>query len=114
MRFIPTGVHGALDYTTAVGLMALPLSLRLSSTVGRLLTGAGLGTILYSVMTRYELGLVPILPMKAHLAIDMGSGLFLGVSPWILGVDEGREKGLLLGIGLFEIVVASLSKTKPS
>lgn len=114
MRFISTRVHGALDYTTVCGLAAMPRMMGMRRDVGRLVAGASVATFLYSMLTRYELGLVPILPMKLHLTLDLGSGATFCAAPWILDVQDGRVRNVLLGIGLFEIMAALVSKTKPS
>lgn len=114
MRFISTRVHGVLDYATAAALIVVPRSLPLENDIDRLLAGAGLVTVAYSALTRYELGLARVLPMKLHLLIDMASGAFFAASPLLLDVEDGRTKRMLLGIGMFELVVPLLSKTKRS
>jgi hypothetical protein len=114
MRFIPTRIHGVLDYTTALGLLGLPRAVGMRRDVGRLVAGAGIVTILYSILTRYELGLIRILPMKLHLTFDLASGAAFCASPWVIDVEDTRVRKVLLGVGLFEITVSLLSKTKPS
>src|SRR5215213_6565024 len=62
-------VHGILDYMTAGFMFALPRVLGWSKTSTRLMDAAAGAATVYSLMTRYELGLVKVLPLKAHLAM---------------------------------------------
>lgn len=48
----------------------------------------GIGAIVYSLMTNYEMGAAKMISMKTHLAFDFISGAFLAVSPWIFGFNE--------------------------
>lgn len=101
MRFINTRVHGMLDYLMGVLLIASPWLFGFAN------GGAaqwvpiilGLGALLYSIITDYELGLLKILSMKVHLMIDLISGIFLAASPWIFGfADEVYLPHLILGV----------------
>jgi hypothetical protein len=109
MALISTKVHGVLDYTTGATLLALPRILGLSDTVRTLLTAAALGTAVYSVVTRYELGLIKLLPMKAHLVMDAMSGLAFCGAPLLLPDEDDETKALLVGIGVFELAVTALT-----
>ena len=71
---IPTTVHGVLDYMTAGLLFSLPRVLGWGSCATRVMDIAGSGAVAYSLLTKYELGLVKVLPMKAHLAMDAVGG----------------------------------------
>jgi hypothetical protein len=112
---ISTKMHGVLDYYTAPTLMALPRIMGWGKKVTNLLTVAGLGMMGYSFITRYELGLLKLLPMPGHLTIDVIAGAGLAASPFVL-LDESERTPLktavLVGFGLYEIIVAPLTQTE--
>jgi hypothetical protein len=114
MRSIPTRVHGVLDYVTAGVLIAAPsmLGFRKHGMQTWLPMALGIGTIGYSVLTDYELGLFKIIPMPMHLALDAANGALLAASPWLFGFAE-EVSAPHLGLGLFEIVVTASSKPTP-
>ncbi len=113
MKLFSTRTHGVLDYLSVVLLPVLPRALGWNKTVTRLLTGSALATLIYSLLTRYELGAVKVLPMPAHLALDGTSGLMLCLAAGILA-DEPRPVRLaLLGFGLFEITASLTTETQP-
>jgi hypothetical protein len=115
MRFIPTRVHGVLDYLTAGVLIAAPsmLGFRKHGMQTWLPLALGVGTIGYSLLTDYELGLFKIIPMPMHLALDAANGALLGASPWLFGFAE-EVSAPHLGLGLFEIIVTASSQTTPA
>ena len=115
MRFIPTRVHGVLDYLTAGVLIAAPslLGFRKRGAQTWLPMALGVGTIAYSLLTDYELGLVKVIPMPVHLALDAANGTLLSASPWLFGFAE-EVSAPHLGLGLFEIGAAAFSQTTPN
>lgn len=117
-QVIPTRVHGIIDYIEAPTLLAAPelfglKSVPTSALVPRL---AGAGGAIYSPMTDYEVGIIRVLPMPAHLAIDLVVGSLLAASPWLFGFAKaGRRYWLphvLVGTG--KLAVALCTKTQPS
>ncbi len=111
---ISTRVHGVLDYLTAGTLVAAPRMMGWDDKVTRLLTYAGAGVLGYSLLTRYELGLVKVLPMTGHLALDAGSGALLIAAPFAIVTHEGPAiAAALVTVGLFEIGASLLTQTKP-
>ncbi len=116
MKPIPTKVHGALDYATAALLLALPRLLHWDKTLTRRVQIAAVGTALYSAVTRYEWGVpaVKLLPMPGHLALDAASGALFCAAPLLLPDEPPPTQALLVGIGLFELLVTSLSQSQPA
>ena len=108
---ISTKVHGILDYMTAGFLFALPRAMGWDKTVTRLIDMAGVSATAYSLFTRYELGLVRVLPMKAHLTMDALSGAaFLGASA-MLDDEDAEVRACLASIGVWEIAAALMTRT---
>jgi hypothetical protein len=102
MRFISTRTHGMLDYPLGVLLIAAPWLLGFEPgaqsaapvTVGILILFA-------SLMTNYELGLFPLVPMRYHLGFDVVAGAVLALSPWLFGfAGQGWVPHLVLGLVL--------------
>ena len=62
--------HGIVDYTVAAIEGALARTLPASPGVQRLLGLSAANALLLALLTRYELGLVKVLPMRAHLVLD--------------------------------------------
>jgi hypothetical protein len=101
--------HGMLDYLTVGTLLALPRVMRLNRSVTGLLTGAAVSTLIYSLLTRYELGLVKTLPFSAHLSLDALSGVSLATAPMVMRDTDADATALLLGLGLFEIMAVLMT-----
>ena len=113
LRFVSTKTHGVLDYLSVGTLLALPRALGWGPRPTNLLTGAAVGTLAYSLLTRYELGLVRILPMPGHLALDALQGALLCAAPALLPDEDGSVAAALVGLGAFELA-AALSTTPHS
>jgi hypothetical protein len=115
MRFIPTRVHGMVDYAMGVLLIFAPWLFGFAAGgaetwIPVILGAAAIG---YSLFTDYELGLLRKLPMAAHLGLDAGSGIVLAASPWIFGFADLVYLPHLI-LGLVEIATALTTQTTPS
>ena len=114
MRFIPTRIHGLLGYLVGALLIAAPYLFGFATGGAKqwvpMILGAG--AVGYSLLTRYELGVMPVIPMPGHLWLDGLSGAFLAVSPWLFGFS-GEVYAPHLLIGLFEIGAALMTQTAP-
>jgi hypothetical protein len=114
MRFIPTRVHGVLDYSWSALLAATPW---LAGSGGRgreteVALAFAAGATAYSLLTDYELGAAGVLPMRTHLRLDVAGGLLLAASPWLLGF-AGRVWAPYAGFGLFSVAAGLLTQTRP-
>ena len=114
MRFIPTKVHGILDYVLGALLAVSPWLFKYNrggaETWIPVLLGAG--AILYSLFTNYEWGVSRKIAMPTHLTLDLMSGIVLAASPWIFGfADEVYLPHLIFG--LLEIGVSLMTQRQP-
>jgi hypothetical protein len=114
MRFIPTKIHGVLDYLMGLLLIASPWIFGFAdgSAAQWVPVILGLGALVYSLLTRYELGVMPVISMPAHLGLDVAGGALLAVSPWLFGFSELVYWPHLI-FGLLEIGAGLMTKTHP-
>ena len=94
MRFIPTKFHAPLDYIVGAALIAAPWIFQFSEHTAASVVPVvlGIGLILYSLFTDYELGVWRMFPMAVHNLFDIGAGALLAASPWIFGfADDGTN-----------------------
>jgi hypothetical protein len=115
MKIIDTKTHGYLDYLVGVLLIAAPWLFDFyeggSESWVPIILGAG--TIVYSLITDYELGAVGIISMKLHLTIDMVAGVFLAASPWLFGFSDLIVWPHLV-VGIMEILVSRMTHPNPA
>jgi hypothetical protein len=69
--------------------------------------------IVYSLQTDYELGVVPMISMPAHLILDGMGGLLLAVSPWLFEFAGSVWMPFLI-LGLAEVGAALITRTRPA
>jgi len=114
MKLLSTRVHGIIDYLMGVLLILLPF-------IGGFATGGakqwvpiilGVAIIGQSLLTRYELSLVPVIPMSMHLMADIAVGILLAASPWLFGF-AGTVYAPHLILGVMEIGVALITRATP-
>src|SRR5215204_24999 len=118
LRFIPTRVHGILDYVNGSALLAAPELLRTkdelrAALVSRLVGG---GATASTLMTDFELGAVKAIPMPIHLTLDAATGALLVGAPWLLGYAKGGPRYWLPHalVGTAEVLAAAATKTEPA
>lgn len=118
IRFLPTKVHGVLDYVVGIALIAAPWLFQFANVGGAAVVipiALGVTLIVYSLLTRYEWGLIKVLPMAYHLMIDFAAAVFLAASPFIFGFISQAANVWLphIVVGLAVVAVVIVSKTQP-
>ena len=112
MKPISTRTHGIIDCAYARALIALPFLMRWDGRAARLSLGAGLTTLGVSMMTNYEFGLVRLLPMRAHLAMDAAETSMLMGAPRALGsVGNGAGRALAV-LGTPGAAIGAMTETQ--
>lgn len=114
MKVISTKAHGIIDYLMGVVLIAAPWLFGFARGGAETWVPVvlGLGAIAYSLFTNYELGVSRSIPMKTHLTMDIVSGIFLALSPWIFGFAEYVYLPHLI-LGIAEIGAAAMTNPTP-
>ena len=106
-------IHGVADYLYSAAIAAAPnvIGFTDDETATLLCRAAGGATLLTSLFTRYELGLVKVLPFKLHLCGDVLAGLFSVGAPWLFGFSKkARARNTFVGFGLFAFLVVALTQ----
>lgn len=114
MRFLPTSLHGVIDYLWGLALLSTPWLLGFADVPAAKWVAIvfGIGAILYSALTAYELGILRILPMPMHLILDGIAGIVLAASPWLFGFADRVYLPHLL-FGLFSIAASLVTRLEP-
>ncbi|KAA5543932.1 SPW repeat domain-containing protein [Adhaeribacter rhizoryzae] len=109
-------VHGIIDYKYAALVSAAPELAGFKDeekTATTLCRVMGSGALMYSVFTRYELGLFRVMPFKTHLMIDFAANALAVTAPWLFGFYRNeRARNVFLGAGLLGLAVGSLTQTQ--
>lgn len=110
---ISTYMHGVMDYVIGLALLVAPILFRFSGTPATVARTVGVIILLQAVMTRFELGLVKIIPMRVHLMMDYVIGAILAASPWLFGFSDAPLNAWLphLVVGLLIIGQAAITAT---
>jgi hypothetical protein len=111
-KLISRQTHAVLDYAYAGFIAAAPelVGYRDEETAVTLSRAVGGGVALTSLMTRYELGAVPVLSFKTHLATDVAAGLFTAAAPFVFGfANNKRARNVFVGMGLFSVMAGLIT-----
>lgn len=106
-------MHAVTDYAYAAFIAAAPelIGYKNEETAVTLSRVVGGEVLTASLLTRYELGLVPAMSFKAHLTGDIIAGLFTMTAPWLFGFsDNARARNTFLGFGAFSVMAGLLTE----
>ena len=109
---IPTRVHAAIDWVAVVGVELMGRCGLFSRRVQDLFKGSARVHALYAAATDYELG-AGVLPVPAHLALDAAIGTGLIGAGLAMRDEPAPVRALLVGMGLTELLLDSLTDRGP-
>lgn len=107
MKVLSPTVHGVLDYGLAVLFLVLPAMLDFPPPAATASYLIGVVYIVASLVTRYPLGLVKLLPFPVHGVIESLMALGWIVLPWLMGFAEhaaSRNFFVAAGVALLGVV----------
>jgi hypothetical protein len=110
-RPISTRTHGALDYAWASVAASAP-RIAASDATARCVRNAGVAAGINSMLTDYEAGVVRVMPMRVHLAVDFVIGASLVLSPLFLPKSARRSVALSVALGLAACAASLLTDAR--
>ncbi len=89
VRFLPAWFHAIADY--AVGVTLVLVAVAVGGSDGAVASGVVIGAtvLLVSMLTRYPLGVLRVLPFPVHSAGDYLAAALLFAAPWALNFSSG-------------------------
>ena len=107
---ISTRTHGIIDFAYAAALIGLPFIRHWGVRATQLSVGTGLATLGASLLTKYEFGVMPVIPMKGHLAMDAAESSLLMAAPKILGEGDAEAARVLATFGAIGAMVGGMTQ----
>jgi hypothetical protein len=109
VRLLPAWFHGLADY--AVGALLIIVAIATGGSSGAVATGIVVGAtvLVVSMLTRYPLGVVKVLPFSVHSAGDYLAAILLVGAPFALHFNHGdRGLSIFYVIGGLAVLAVSL------
>ena len=112
MRFLSPRIHGFLDYAVAFLLIGAPLALDFAATTAlgaAVSIAAGIGLVVYSLLTDYSAGLRALIPWRVHLILDAVAAVALLALPFVAGFG-GAPRAFFVGVAVAVLAVVAVSQ----
>ena len=100
-KFISPGLHGIIDWLTVGMLPAIPRLMGYDCKMTRLHDMVAGGIAASSAFTDYPAGLVKIMPMQTHLALDKMNGAMFLAAAAIMDDEPSGARACVASTGLF-------------
>jgi len=115
-RPVDATLHGVVDYNA--GAFLLTVFPRLAGIEGtrsarQVRTAAAIHAG-YSTVTKYPLGIVKLLPFRAHLALDAVGAVALAATPFVTGQYKEGRRHWLPHVALCLVELGALAITDPT
>jgi hypothetical protein len=109
---ISTRVHGLIDYSWAATATSWSKRADGATATARLLRYAAATATASSFATNYETGVVRVLPMRTHLAMDFALSAVLIAAPLFLPRHERSYARFPVMLGAIGLVAGLLTQTR--
>ena len=108
IKLLPAWFHALADY--AVGALLVVVAVAVGGSAGAVGTGIVVGAtvLVVSMLTRYPLGVVKVLPFPVHSGGDYLAAALLLVAPWALNFSSGDSglAGFYVAAGVAVLLVS--------
>ena len=104
--------HGIIDYGYAAATLGVPPLMGWSRRSRQLLAAAAGSTLAYSLLTRYPLGVLKLLPLRLHLALDVALSLAVFAAQFELTEEESDVRLAFVALAALGLGAAALTRTR--
>lgn len=105
--------HGILDYVLAIAFILAPAIFGFTETAATLSYIIGVLYIGTSLLTRYPLGAIKVIPFPVHGVLESVMAVLWIVLPWIAGFAfDGAARNFFVVAGIGLLIVAFLTDYK--
>ena len=88
IKLLPAWLHTIADYAVGALLLAVALTVDMSTEAAVAGVVVGATVLAVSLLTRYPLGVVKVLPFRIHSIADYAAVVLLFVAPFALGFND--------------------------
>jgi hypothetical protein len=111
MKILCNKTHGILDYVTVIAFALIPTVFGLTGIPMALSYTLAIVHFLMTALTRFEFGMIKVLPLKFHKWVEMIVGPVLLVISWVLGFsDDVKARTVFMVAGVVIILVGLFSQ----
>ena len=116
MNLVTARLHGFLDVATVITFLLAPFLFGLGGYVAAVAWGLAVVHLLMTLLTRFPLGLVKIIPFPVHGAVELVVGVVLVLAmPRMLGASpDSPARTFFVGAGVAILVVWVLTRYRES
>ena len=113
---IPVFVHGVVEYVAGVALIVLPLLIDYESgTATAVSVVLGIIVLVIAATTAGPTGLIPQIPLPAHVALDYVLAALLIASPFIFSFSgEGAPTAIFIALGIAHLLITIGTRFSPA
>ena len=110
MKILTLKIHGVLDYVTVLAFLVIPTVFGLSGTPAYLSYALAAVHLLMTLLTKFPLGVLRVVPVTLHKIVEAIVGPVLIVIPWILRFSTDlTARNVFIGAGVVILLVGALT-----
>lgn len=110
-KVLSPAIHAVLDYLLALAFLFAPFVLGFGGDVESISYIVGVIYLGLSLLTRYPLGAVALIPFVVHGVVETVLAVFWIAAPWLLGfADYEAPRNFFVVAGVFLLAVVALTR----
>ncbi len=110
MKLISSRTHGVVDYIIVALFLLAPAIFRFSGAATTVCDVLGIALLAVSMCTAYPLGIVKLIPLRAHGWVELTAGVAAAISPFLFRFSEmvlPRDFLIVTGVALIVLWVTT-------